>query len=96
LGAVLNAAPQPGVGFAQPITLTIRCQPASLLGLDPATLQLLSWNGAAWSSDGIVLLSHYIPASTLTVTLSHLSDFAFFAAPAPAQLRYPYLPGVSK
>jgi hypothetical protein len=100
-----NDVPQHGVSFAKPITLTIRYDPASLAGLDPATLQLQSWDGAGWSLDGIAVVSHDIANGTLTVAISHLTEFALFAAPRPTDLepgpeldggmKHLYLPAIS-
>jgi len=54
--------------------------------LDPATLQLLAWDGTTWSSSGIAVISHDILNGALTVALSHLSQFAFFAEEKPTNL----------
>jgi hypothetical protein len=81
LTAFVNNQPQHGIVFAQPVTLTIVYNPALLFGLDEGTLGLLYWDGANWSSNGIVLVSRDLAAHTLTVTLAHLSEFALFAAP---------------
>lgn len=81
LTAFLNDVPQQGIQFAHPVTLTVVYDPALMNGLNLETLGLYYWNGTAWTTDGIVIIDHDIPNSTVTVTISHLSDFAFFAAP---------------
>ncbi|HHW85031.1 MAG TPA: hypothetical protein GX400_02340, partial [Chloroflexi bacterium] len=45
-----------------------------------------AWDGTGWSTDGIVILQHDTAAATLTVAISHLSEFAFFAASVPTNL----------
>ena len=86
LTAYLNASPQHGIQFVQPVTLTLHYNPALLLGLDAATLGLYHWDGTTWSASGIVILSHDAAAGVLVVTIRHLSEFAFFAATAPTAL----------
>ena len=81
LAAFVNDQPQHGLVFAQPVTLTIVYNPALMMGLNLETLGLYYWNGTDWSTDGIVILNHDIANATLTVAISHLSEFAFFAAP---------------
>jgi uncharacterized repeat protein (TIGR01451 family) len=86
LTAYLNASPQHDIQFVQPVTLTLHYNPALLLGLDAATLGLYHWDGTGWSASGIVILGHDPATATLTVSIAHLSEFAFFAAAAPTNL----------
>jgi hypothetical protein len=105
LTAYRNDQPLQGLQFSRPVTLVVRYSPALLLDLNPQTLQLQFWDGSAWSTAGVTPLSHDIANGVLTVALSHLSEFAFFAAPAPtdldirpepdAALNHIYLPAVS-
>ncbi len=105
LTAFLNDEPQHGIQFAQPLTVTIQYDGSSLWDRDLATLELLYWNGTAWSADGIQVISHDIDKTTLVAAISHLSEFAFFTALAPTALdpedepfdghRY-YLPQISR
>ena len=94
LTAYLNDVAQHGIRFAQPIILTIHYNPALLEGLLPATLQVFTWDGEGWSTDGLAIISHDIPNGLLTLAFSHLSDFAFFAAPTPTGLDPVAEPGV--
>lgn len=86
LTAYWNDVSQHGLQFAHPVTLTIVYDPALMNGLDLATLELFYWNGTEWTRDGIEIISHDIPNATITVTISHLSEFAFFAALSPTAL----------
>ncbi len=86
LAAFLDDQPLHGLVFAQPLMLTIRYDPALLSSLEPATLGLFFWDGTGWSADGIAILSHDLATATLTVSIAHLSEFAFFAAAAPTVL----------
>jgi hypothetical protein len=43
------------------------------------------WNGTAWSTDGIAILSNDVANHTVTISISHFSQLAFFAA-APTGL----------
>jgi len=86
LTAYLNDVPQHGLQFAHPVTLTIVYDPALMNGLDLTTLGLFYWNGTAWTRDGTEIISHDIPNATITVAISHLSEFAFFAGLTPTSL----------
>jgi hypothetical protein len=86
LAAFIDDVPQPGFRFAQPITLTIHYDPALLHNLLPETLALTFWDGTGWSTDGIVILSHDLATATLTVSIAHPGEFAFFAVPVPTVL----------
>ena len=74
-----------GQMFAPPLEITIRYDPALLGGLNPETLGLWFWNGSAWDTNGIAILSNDTTNHTITLSISHLSQFAFFAA-APTGL----------
>ncbi|MEZ4638509.1 MAG: hypothetical protein R2856_26730 [Caldilineaceae bacterium] len=81
LTAFVNDEPQHGIQFAQPLTLTIQYNAAAMTGLDLATLELFYWDGSSWRSDGIQILARDLENATITVLISHLSQFAFFATP---------------
>ena len=86
LAALLDDQPLHGIQFEPPITLTIHYNPALMTGLDLPTLELLHWDGQEWSTGGVMIVSHDIPNATLVVAISHLSDFALFAAGEPTNL----------
>ena len=85
LSLYLNDQLLEGQSFAVPLALSIDYDPALLGGLNAETLGLWYWNGTAWSTDGIIILSNDVANHFVTVSLSHLSQFAFFAA-APTGL----------
>ena len=80
LGAYLNGQLLSPLTFAQPVTLTFTYSPALLSGLNEATLTVYYWNGTAWANDGITVIGRDLTNHTLTVVITHLSEFAFFAA----------------
>jgi predicted outer membrane repeat protein len=82
----VNDALLPSYYFPQPLTLVIAYDPMRLVGLEEPSLTLLSWDGQAWSSDGVILVSRDLAAHTLTVTVAHLSRFALFAPATPTAL----------
>jgi uncharacterized repeat protein (TIGR02543 family) len=86
LAAFIDDVPQPGIRFSQPVVLTLHYDPALMWGINLATLQLYYWDGTQWITDGITLLSHDVAHATLTVSISHLSEFALFGAAAPTDL----------
>ena len=66
--------------------------------------RLWYWDGAAWSTDGVTIINNDVANHTLTVSMTHFSFYAFFAAAptgldpgdepeAPFRL---YLPNVNK
>lgn len=81
----LNGVPQHGVQFAVPITLTIGYDPARLGDLAEVPLEVFAWDGAAWSKAGITVVARDLTNHTITLELTHLTKFAFFAA-APTGL----------
>lgn len=80
LAAFIDDVPQPGFYFAQPLTLTICYAPGLLNTLLPETMALTFWDWTGWCMNGIVILSHNLATATLTVSIAHPSEFAFFAA----------------
>lgn len=97
LTAFLNDQPQTGLQFAQPVTLTIRYDSATPGELNPETLGLWYWNGSQWSTEGIAIVARNVAEHTITVTIGHLSQFAFFAQPFPPAATYwLHLPSLSK
>lgn len=78
LSAYLNDVKLENLVFTQPITFTITYSPALLNDVSPASLELWYWDGAAWSTDGIVIVSQDLFANTITFTVAHLTQFAFF------------------
>jgi hypothetical protein len=66
--------------FSEPVTVTINYSEQVLGDFAPATLQLLFLEGDSWSDEGIELVSHDTENRRFVVRLSHLTEFAFFAA----------------
>lgn len=104
LTTFLNNEPQHGVQYAVPVTITIAYDPALLGGQREDTLKVYHWAGTAWSMDGITVVARDVVNHAITIAISHMSDFAFFAAtptgenPAPEpelNLRL-FLPGVMR
>jgi YVTN family beta-propeller protein len=67
---------QPDYAFARPLRVTIEYTDADLGGFAEESLTLRTWDGAAWSSDGINLLERNLAGNELIVSLEHLSEFA--------------------
>ena len=80
LSVYLNGRLLSPVTFAQPVTLTFTYSAALLAGLNEATLTVYYWNGTAWANDGIVVIGRDPVNHTLIVTITHLTEFGFFAA----------------
>jgi len=80
LSAFVNGGKLPFLIFTRPLTLTVRYNPALLGPLNPDTLELRYWNGSEWSSDGVAVLSRDPAVHAFTAAISHLSEFACFAA----------------
>ena len=85
LEVFLNGQLLTGQSFAVPLAVTINYDPAVLGSLKPETLGLWYWDGAAWSTDGITLINNDVANHTVTVSMTHFSQYAFFAA-APTGL----------
>ncbi|MBK8046246.1 MAG: Ig-like domain repeat protein [Anaerolineales bacterium] len=95
LTSYATGTPLHGVTFAIPLTLTIDYDPAMVDNLDPATLGLFHWDGSEWSTDGITIVEHNVTEHKVTIAVSHLSEFALFAAPAgPVVTDHIYLPNL--
>jgi hypothetical protein len=105
LSAWLNDRLLSPITFAQPVTLTIPYNPALLNGLNESTLVVYYWNGTAWANDGITLLARDPVNHQLTIAITHLTEFAFFAAaptgiverPEPEERAWKiYLPAIGR
>jgi len=79
LAAYIDGVLQPGFTFDPPFTITLTYSDDEVSGLAESTLTLLYWDGSAWVSDGIVLVSRNPSTNQVTFTVSHLTDFAFAA-----------------
>lgn len=77
--------------FLTPVTLTITYADEDVAGIGENTLQLLYWNGSAWSADGITFVSRDTANNSLTVTIDHLTEFAMFGESYQV-----YLPAIVK
>ena len=69
----------PGFVFGTPATVTIEYSAADVAGLEEDTLTLYAWDGAGWSTAGIMLVQRDQAHHRLVVTVAHLSEFALFA-----------------
>lgn len=68
----------PSLSFDPPLTVTVTYDDT---GMDPyveETLMLYTWDGNAWTTQGIALVERDLEYNTLTVTVSHITDFALF------------------
>jgi len=79
LAAYIDGALQPGFTFDPPFTITLTYSDDDIDGFDESTLTLLYWDGSAWASDGIVLISHNPSENQITFSVNHITDFAFVA-----------------
>jgi hypothetical protein len=93
LSAYFNDVLLPGYRFPAPLTLVIAYDPARLGGLSEAALAVYYWNGAAWSADGVMLIERDLTNHTVTISLAHLSELAFFSS-APTALEPAPEPGL--
>jgi len=75
--------------FNPAITVTMGYTDSNVMGLNESALTLRYWNGQAWSSDGITVVSRDVANNRIVFAISHLSEFAFFA---PAKSAGIYLP----
>jgi hypothetical protein len=66
----------PGVAFAIPLSVTVHYTDDEVAGLEEETLEVRFWDGTAWSTEGITLVSRDLANNTLVVTVAHLSEFA--------------------
>ena len=73
LSLFLNDQLLEGQTFEPPLVLTIDYDPALLGGLNAETLELWYWEGTAWSTEGIAILSNDVANHTVTLSLSHFS-----------------------
>ena len=94
LDAFIDAEPLSGVQFAQPLLLTLRYDPGSVAALDVTTLALYYWDGTRWSTEGIQVTGHDVVNAVLTVSISHLSQFALFGSSLQPEFRSIYLPTI--
>ena len=82
---------QPGFQFLVPVTVTMQYNDSDVAGLDERTLEFLYWNGTEWSSDGITVIERDTINNRITVSVTHLTEFALFARPI-----HVYLPIVQR
>ena len=78
---------EPITTFAQPLTVTIDYTEGELDHADENTLELMYWNGSAWSTDGITIVERDKGNNRLVIQIEHLTEFALFG-----QRHYVYLP----
>ncbi|MFN8466630.1 MAG: discoidin domain-containing protein [Caldilineaceae bacterium] len=78
LAAYLDHTLLEDIDFTPPVTLTVTYSAALAADLDPATMRLYYWNGTAWSTEGITFVSYNSADHAMTVTASHLGEFAMF------------------
>lgn len=76
LNAYQNHVLQSNFIFSSPITLTLDYTPDDVQFADENSLEVRYWNGSAWASDGITLLQRDTINHRITVSVSHLSEFA--------------------
>ena len=81
----------PGFQFLVPVTVTMQYNDSDVAGLDERTLEFLYWNGTEWSSDGITVIERDTINNRITVSVTHLTEFALFARPI-----HVYLPIVQR
>ena len=48
-------------------------------------MTILFWNGVVWSDDGVTVVARDVVNHSITIVLTHLSEFGFFAS-APTAL----------
>jgi hypothetical protein len=65
--------------FEDQITVTIHYSQANVAGLDEETLELRTWNGSAWTTNGITLIERNTVHNYVVFSIAHLSEFALFA-----------------
>ena len=92
LTAYVNGAPFERFYFGQPVTLTVTYDPALLGEMDDELLTMLFWDGREWSDKGIQSIARDQTAHRLTVVISHLSEYAFFAS---VQAQHLHLPAIA-
>jgi hypothetical protein len=85
LGAYLNGQMLSPITFAESLTLTFTFSPALLSGPNEARLFVYFWNGTAWSDDGTTVINRDPANHQVTIAITHLSEFAFFAT-APTNI----------
>ncbi len=78
LNAYRNDNLLPNFTFEQPITTTIHYSTSDVIGIGEDTLSLLYWDGSAWADDGITVIEGDADNNVITVTTTHLSQFALF------------------
>jgi hypothetical protein len=76
--AIQNDSPVPNFTFLTPVTLMVNYAEGDIERILEETVELLYWDGAVWTDDGIVSVSHDMVNNQLTVTIEHLSEFAMF------------------
>jgi hypothetical protein len=54
-------------------------------GLDPDELTLFYWDteSDSWASDGIEVIAHNVANRTITLAISHLTEFGLFSQADP-------------
>ncbi len=88
LSAQQNGRLQTAFTFHKPITLHLKYDAANLVGLDEMSLTAYRWDldQQAWRPQNLGIVAHDINNQQLTVTTTHLSQFAIFARkPPPVQ-----------
>jgi hypothetical protein len=80
----------PAFDFETGITITLHYTEDQIAGLDEETLTLAYWDGGSWTVDGITPIERDVDANSVSFWVTHLTDFALFASPAPDF--YVYLP----
>jgi len=76
LSAYQNQVLQSNFTFSTPITLTLDYTADGVQFADENSLEVRYWDGSAWRTDGIALISRDTVNRRVTVTLSHLTEFA--------------------
>jgi oligopeptide transport system substrate-binding protein len=64
--------------FVEPLTITINYTEGALGGQDENTLELMTWNGSAWVSDGITIIERDTLNNRIVALIEHLTEFALF------------------
>ncbi len=67
-----------GLSFTPPMTVTLTYDDT---GMDPyieGTLMLYTWDGSAWTTNGISLVERDTENNIISVNVSHITNFALF------------------
>ncbi len=79
LTASRDGASLPGLAFRGPVTVTIHYSD----GLNAPTYDLRQWNGAAWSLDGVNIISTDPAIGRLVAQISQTGQYALFSFTGP-------------